>query len=161
MILLGLGANLPSAVGAPEATLSAALEALASAGVATIARSPCYRSAPQPPSDQPWYVNAVAAVATPIGPAELLALLHWIEERFGRVRRARDEARVLDLDLLDYDGQIRTAAPPLLPHPRLAARAFVLLPLRDIVPDWRHPVTGQGVDALIAALPAAQPVTRL
>jgi 2-amino-4-hydroxy-6-hydroxymethyldihydropteridine diphosphokinase len=155
MILIGLGANLPSALGPPLATLEAALAALEKARVAILARSPWYRSAPVPASDQPWYVNAVASIATALGPVELLALLHQVEARIGRERRTRNEPRAVDLDILDYDGLVRTDA-PMLPHPRMQARGFVLLPLRDVAPGWRHPVSGAGLAELIAALPADQ-----
>jgi 2-amino-4-hydroxy-6-hydroxymethyldihydropteridine diphosphokinase len=160
MILIGLGANLPSAAGPPAATLAAALAALGAAGVAIERRSPWYRSAPLPAGDQPWYVNAVAVARTGLGPAALLALLHRVEASFGRTRHRRNEARVLDLDLLDYDGLVRDD-PPVLPHPRLHERAFVLLPLRDVAPEWRHPIDGAGVAELIAALPADQSIGRL
>jgi 2-amino-4-hydroxy-6-hydroxymethyldihydropteridine diphosphokinase len=155
MILIGLGANLPSALGPPLATLEAALAALEKARVAILARSPWYRSAPVPASDQPWYVNAVASIATALGPVELLALLHQVEARIGRERRTRNEPRAVDLDILDYDGLVRADA-PMLPHPRMQARGFVLLPLRDVAPGWRHPVSGAGLAELIAALPADQ-----
>ena len=120
----------------------------------TVARSRWYRSAPVPPSDQPWFVNGVAAVETTLDPAALLALLHSVEARFGRVRREKNAARVLDLDLLAY-GE-RVSAPddvPVLPHPRLHQRAFVLRPLAELAPNWRHPRLGMGVQALLAALP--------
>jgi 2-amino-4-hydroxy-6-hydroxymethyldihydropteridine diphosphokinase len=155
MILLGLGANLPSIAGPPQATLEASLAALAAADVIVRRRSRWYRSAPVPAGDQPWYVNGVAAVETSLGPAALLALLHRIEACFGRVRRERNEARVVDLDILDYAGAIR-AADPVLPHPRMHERGFVLLPLSEIAPDWRHPVSGETLAALIAALPPDQ-----
>lgn len=163
MILLGLGANLPSAThGRPEATLAAALGALAAEGVAVERLSPWYRSAPVPVvDDQPWYINGVAAVTTRLAPAELLALLHRVEQRFGRVRRQRNEARVLDLDLLDYDGLVQHGDAAVLPHPRLHERAFVLLPLREVAPHWRHPALGRSIDELIAALPPGQQVERL
>jgi 2-amino-4-hydroxy-6-hydroxymethyldihydropteridine diphosphokinase len=155
MILIGLGANLPSALGPPLATLEAALAALEKARVAILARSLWYRSAPVPASDQPWYVNAVASIATALGPVELLALLHQVEARIGRERRTRNEPRAVDLDILDYDGLVRADA-PMLPHPRMQTRGFVLLPLRDVAPGWRHPVSGAGLAELIAALPADQ-----
>jgi 2-amino-4-hydroxy-6-hydroxymethyldihydropteridine diphosphokinase len=160
MILLGLGANLPSAAGAPAATLAAALRALADAGVTIERRSPWYRTAPVPAGDQPWYVNGIAVVATPLGPTDLLALLHRVEAGFGRVRRTPNEARPLDLDILDYHGLVRETA-PVLPHPRLHLRGFVLLPLRDVAPAWRHPVTGEGLAELIARLPPEQLAERL
>lgn len=160
MILIGLGANLPSAAGPPAATLAAALAALEAAGVAVERRSPCYRTAPLPASDQPWFVNAVASVATGLSPEALLALLHRIEAEFGRRRQALNEPRVLDLDLLDYQGLVRARA-PVLPHPRLHERGFVLLPLADIAPFWRHPASGAGLAELIAALPPGQGLERL
>ena len=160
MILIGLGANLPSVAGAPPATLAAALAALAEAEVRLVRRSPWYRSAPVPAGDQPWYVNGVVLVATPLSPAELLAVLHRVEASFGRIRRTRNEPRPLDLDLLDYDGRFRQE-PPVLPHPRLHERAFVLLPLRDVAPDWRHPASGAGLAELIAALPPGQEIERM
>ena len=79
----------------------------------------------------------------------MLILLHEIENRMGRVRTVRDAARIIDIDLLDYHGQIN-AGWPILPHPRMAERAFVLRPLRDLAPEWCHPVTGIGVAALLA-----------
>jgi 2-amino-4-hydroxy-6-hydroxymethyldihydropteridine diphosphokinase len=163
MILLGLGANLPTAeYGAPVATFAAAIAALAEKGISCVRQSPWYRSAPLPAGDQPWYVNGVVAVATLLAPAALLSTLHLLERRFGRERRARNEARVLDLDLLDYDGLVVSEGSALvLPHPRLHQRAFVLLPLRDVAPLWRHPRSGESVEALIAALPPGQQIDRL
>ncbi|MGQ0662003.1 MAG: 2-amino-4-hydroxy-6-hydroxymethyldihydropteridine diphosphokinase [Pseudomonadota bacterium] len=162
MILVALGANLPGPAGSPLAACAAALMALEDQGVRIAKRSRWYRSAPVPPSDQPWYVNGMAAIATALGPSELLELLQRIEARFGRRRRVANEPRMLDLDLIDFNGLVRAGpAPPILPHPRLAERAFVLLPLADIAPAWRHPVTGAGLADLIAALPpgaAAEPL---
>src|SRR5579863_301505 len=103
MILIGLCGNLPSGVGGPDATIAAAIEALGAEGVRVTARSGNYRSAPVPASDQPWFVNAVIAVATELPPRALLAQLHRIEARFGRVRREVNGARPLDLDILAYD----------------------------------------------------------
>ncbi len=158
MILLGLGANLDHPVhGPPRATLEAALAALDAAGIAVIRRSRWFRSAPVPVSDQPWFVNGVAALRSQLGPAELLAVLHEVEAGFGRVRRRRNEARILDLDLLAYGA--RVSAPgeqPVLPHPRLAERAFVILPLAELEPEWRHPVSGLSAAELARRLPPDQ-----
>ena len=156
MILLGMGSNLPSAAGAPRATLEAALAALEQSGLRIVKRSRWYRSAPVPASDQPDFVNGVVAVETALEPAELLALLHRIEARFGRARREVNAARSLDLDLLAYDDRIVEESGLVLPHPRLHLRAFVLLPLAEVAPDWVHPRLGQSVSDLIAALPPGQ-----
>ena len=144
MILIALGANLDHPrYGPPRETLEAALEALQQSGVAILGRSRWFRSAPTPPSDQPWFVNAVASAETSLSPADLLAKLHEIEAGFGRVRHRANEARVLDLDLLAYhDRESAPGESPILPHPRLAERAFVVLPLAEVAPDWRHPVSG-------------------
>jgi 2-amino-4-hydroxy-6-hydroxymethyldihydropteridine diphosphokinase len=101
-------------------------------------------------------------VAAGLGPCDLLARLHAIEASFGRARRVRNEARPLDLDLIDYDGTVRdgTDGGPVLPHPRAHERAFVLLPLADLAPGWRHPVSGARAAALLAALPADGPRIR-
>ncbi|QEX16724.1 7,8-dihydro-6-hydroxymethylpterin-pyrophosphokinase [Hypericibacter terrae] len=162
-ILIALGANLPSPrFGAPRATLEAALAAIAAKGVRILRRSSWWESEPVPASDQPWYVNGVAAVATALEPVALLRLLHGVEAEFGRIRGARNEARLLDLDLLAYGDRRREGPePPLLPHPRLADRAFVLLPLAEVAPDWRHPVSQETVRQLIARLPAGQKIRRI
>lgn len=166
MILIGIGGNLVSAVyGPPRATCGAALEALESRGTRIAARSRWYESAPVPISDQPWYVNAVVAVETALGPEDLIAELLAVEAVLGRERGELNAARIVDLDLVAYDDRIligETREQPNVPHPRLAERAFVLLPLADIAPDWRHPATGQGLSDMISALPkdqACRPMT--
>jgi 2-amino-4-hydroxy-6-hydroxymethyldihydropteridine diphosphokinase len=161
-ILIGLGANLDSPRwGTPRETLAAALAVLEGNGVAVRARSGWYRSAPVPASDQPWFVNAVAALATTLAPPDLLALMQAIETCFGRARGVPNAARVLDLDLLDYRGE-RVQSPDLiLPHPRLHQRRFVLAPLAETAPGWRHPVLGLTAAQLLARLDANQPVERL
>ena len=158
MILVGLGANLEHPrYGPPRKTLETALKALEQSGIVVLARSRWYQSAPVPPSDQPWFVNAVASVATDLTPAELLTKLHEIEARFGRSRQRRNEARVLDLDLLAYHDLVSApGACPVLPHPRLAERAFVVLPLRELAPDWRHPGSGLSIGELAGRLNPAE-----
>lgn len=152
MILIGLGANLSSSVGAPDATLRAALAELASRGIGIESISPFYRSPAWPDRRDPAFVNAVASIATDLSPQELMARLHETETLLGRMRSARNAPRTLDLDLLDYRGLV-AAGPPTLPHPRAASRNFVLIPLRDVAPDWTHPLSKERIDQLIAALP--------
>jgi 2-amino-4-hydroxy-6-hydroxymethyldihydropteridine diphosphokinase len=154
MILIALGSNLPSPFGDSRETVEAAFGMLSQAPLELIARSRLWRTRPMPDDGQPWFVNAVASVATSLEPSSLLDHLHAIEHRFGRERREMNAPRTLDLDLLDYDQQI--ADHPMLPHPRLRERAFVLLPLREIAPGWRHPVDHRLVDELINGLPVGQ-----
>lgn len=158
MIIVALGANLPATgFDSPRATCEAAIARLSEEpGLRVTGCARWYESEPVPVSDQPWYVNGAIAVATDLGPERLLARLHAVEASFGRVRRVRNEARPLDLDLIDYEGQVRDGpVPPILPHPRAHERAFVLLPVRDLAANWRHPATGKGIEALIGDLPAA------
>jgi 2-amino-4-hydroxy-6-hydroxymethyldihydropteridine diphosphokinase len=121
-------------------------------GVKILSVSSFYETPAWPDPGQPAYVNAVAAVETTLQPVELLTLLHGVETDFGRLRSAPNAPRTLDIDLLDHDGTIM-AGVVTLPHPRIAERSFVLVPLAQVAPDWRHPVTGEGVAGLLARLP--------
>jgi 2-amino-4-hydroxy-6-hydroxymethyldihydropteridine diphosphokinase len=162
VILIGLGGNLESPrFGKPRDTQIAALAALGAAGVAIVKRSSWYQSEPVPRSNQPWYVNAVVSVATRLCARELLSLLQAVETQFGRVHEARNAARVLDLDLLNHGGEVIKTSSLVLPHPRLQQRRFVLVPLVEIAPDWRHPVTGLTAVQLLAQLKDEQDLKRL
>jgi 2-amino-4-hydroxy-6-hydroxymethyldihydropteridine diphosphokinase len=152
MILIALGANLPSPAGKPSDTLNAALAALAARSITIEKQSGFYRSAAWPNPSDPPFINAVARVRTGLSPAALLTALHEVEASFGRKRAEPNAPRTLDLDILDYEGRVEQG-PPVLPHPRMAGRAFVLLPLRDVAPDWRHPVSSWSISDLISALP--------
>src|SRR5215467_338155 len=127
MILIALGANLPSKAGAPNDTLRAALATLGARGITVERLSGFYRTPAWPNPSDPPFVNAVAAVKTTMSPAGLLAVLHSVEDAFGRQRGQRNAPRSLDLDLLDYDGRVEQG-PPGLPHPRMDVRPFVLVP---------------------------------
>ncbi|SDF80304.1 2-amino-4-hydroxy-6-hydroxymethyldihydropteridinediphosphokinase [Limimonas halophila] len=159
MVVIGLGANLPSAHGGPRDTLMVALDRLARRGLPVGARSRWYRSAPVPPSGQPWFVNGVAQLDTAWPAGEVLRALHAVEAELGRVRSDTERwpPRAVDLDLLDHDGAVTAEDDwPCLPHPRLHERAFVLAPLAELAPEWRHPVGGGTAAELLACLPGDQ-----
>lgn len=144
---IGVGANL----GDPQATVAAALQALTALGRVT-ARSSFYRTQPWGKRDQPYFVNAVAALETDLAPRALLSALKRLERRFGRVPGERWGPRALDLDILTY-GDLRIAEPDLcVPHPRLRERAFVLVPLAEIDPAWAAARDALGDDASVEAL---------
>lgn len=160
--LIALGANLPLTPDlAPVETCRHALvcvDRLPYASLCGLSR--WFASAPVPPSGQPDYVNAVAAVrvdpAVREDPARLLRDLQAIEAKFGRVRGAPNAARTLDLDIVAVGDCVRTAPDPVLPHPRAHQRAFVLLPLLDVAPCWVHPLLHRSARALLADLPPQQ-----
>lgn len=160
---IALGSNLPFAGIASPALLARAVAALQAAGLCVKARSGLWRTAAWPPeSPQPDYYNAVVAVdAGPRSPQALYEALREIEARFGRERRERWAARTLDLDIIAMDGAVGTFGALTLPHPRMQDRVFVLAPLVELVPGWRHPALGKTAAELLAALPAGEAYRRV
>jgi 2-amino-4-hydroxy-6-hydroxymethyldihydropteridine diphosphokinase len=153
LALIAIGANLPWAEQDARATCLEAVQALRDTpGVRVEAVSPWYESAPVPPSGQPPYVNGVVRCLTELSPDALLDCLHAIETRNGRERSVPNAARTLDLDLIAFDDLCQQSERLVLPHPRAHERAFVLLPLNDVLPDWRHPRSGQGMRAMLEAV---------
>ncbi len=153
VIFIALGSNLPSNVGPSSETCLAAVREIEKHEIAILKVSRWYESSPVPASDQPNYVNGVVSVETDHSPAQLLKIVLKIEQKFGRVRSEKNAPRTLDLDVLAYHARIESG-PPEVPHPRLHERAFVLRPLQDVAPGWRHPETGKSVEELILALEA-------
>ena len=155
MIYLGIGSNLPGSYASSEALVKQAIDRLGRARLRICAVSPLYRTQPIGPAGQDTYVNACLAISTNLSPEGLLRMLHAIEAEFGRARRVKWGPRTLDIDVLDYRGKILDQR-MILPHPRIAQRGFVLVPLYDIAPNWRHPVTGVPIETLKKQLPIGE-----
>lgn len=153
-VLVAIGANLASVAGrTPLATCQWAVGQLAMLPGLHLRRvSRWFETRPVPASDQPSFINGVALLTGLAEPHHLLQALHSIEAAAGRVRGARDAARTLDLDLLAMDGLVVTTPELVLPHPRLQDRAFVLAPLLDILPGWRHPILNMTVETMLTGV---------
>lgn len=176
-LLVAAGGNLPLEGESPEITISRAIHRAESMGLTGIVVSRLYRTPCFPPGAGPDYVNAAFAADVPaeLSPDAILSLLHRIEAEMGRTRETRWGMRTLDLDLIALGDAVlpdvatqdqwrdlasetqRITAPDrlILPHPRLQDRAFVLVPLADVAPDWCHPRLNLTVTQMLAALPAA------
>ena len=172
--LIALGSNLSSTTGTPLETLTFTLRLFDAESIKIRKMSNWYKTPAFPAGSGPDYVNGVVLVETTDTPEAVLKTLHKIEKNIGRTRDNRWEPRICDLDLLSYGTEIRpdistfrkwqdlplsdqktmTPEQMILPHPRLQDRAFVLVPMRDVVPDWVHPVSGITLNELINALPS-------
>ena len=153
MILVALGSNQTGPWGPPEQAVRRALEQLTGGGIRLRRASRLLVSAPFGVTGQPAFVNAVAEVKTALSPGALLQRLHVIERMAGRRRNLRWGPRTLDLDLLDYHGLVwPPPARPVLPHPGIAARIFVLAPIAEIAPRWRHPLTRRTAATMLQRL---------
>ena len=150
-IVVALGGNLAGDFTSQEALLEAALAEFPRAGLPVLARSRWWRSAAWPDRQGNEYRNGIAIVEAN-GPAEaVLEGLFTIERAFGRIRGGANAPRTLDLDLIAYGRQVSDAPGLILPHPRAHERLFVMGPLAEIAPDWRHPVSGKTARALADA----------
>lgn len=149
-VLIAIGANLPHLRLSARQTCEQAVQALKNLPELEVeAVSRWYESAPVPPSGQPPYVNGVVRCRTTLAPLALLDALQGVETQLGRVRSVPNAARTLDLDIISIDNIQTNIDRLILPHPRATQRAFVLYPLRDVAPEWKDPVTGKGLDALL------------
>ncbi|MGE0597621.1 MAG: 2-amino-4-hydroxy-6-hydroxymethyldihydropteridine diphosphokinase [Hyphomonadaceae bacterium] len=160
-VLVAMGTNMPHGPLSGPVLLAAAAAEIARLPVTVLTRSNIWETAPWPPSAQAHYFNAVIALNWPSdAPDDMFNQLRAIEKQFGRERRERWGPRTLDLDLLDVGGETGVFDDITLPHPRLAERAFVLAPLAEAAPEWRHPITGAGIQGLLESLPEGQAVRR-
>lgn len=145
---LALGSNL----GDREANLREAVNRLDSDELRVVRRSSLYETAPRELLDQPLFLNAVLQVETGLFPMQLLARVREIERQMGRRRMTPKGPRNIDIDILFYGRAVIAAAELEVPHPRIAQRRFVLEPLAEIAPDFRHPLTGKTAHEMLAVL---------
>jgi 2-amino-4-hydroxy-6-hydroxymethyldihydropteridine diphosphokinase len=157
MILIALGSNIDGPWGTPRSTLRKAISRLESRGCRVIKASSLIRTPPFGNTAQPDFVNAVVRLKTRMSPEALLEHLQQMERMAGRVRREKWGPRTLDLDILDYEGIIRGEPPPVLPHPGIPERSFVLVPIAEIAPRWRHPVLRKTAKELLRQLEHPHP----
>ena len=157
MIYLALGSNMKGDFDTPQQLVAAAISNLPLCGAHVVKAAPLYGSGAVGPevdgAPQADYVNTVVAVRSVTPAVGLLKRLHALEAAFGRARRIKWGPRTLDIDIISYHGEAHVFGAQ-IPHPRLGARAFVLRPLADIAPGWRHPITGEAIDTLLKRLPA-------
>jgi 2-amino-4-hydroxy-6-hydroxymethyldihydropteridine diphosphokinase len=149
-LILGLGANIAGPWGCPKDTLLRALDALRQQGLDPLHHSAFFRTKPVGGGRQPDYLNAVAVTQARLPPAALLRLVKGLERKAGRRPGRPLGPRPLDIDILDYGGRRRARL--VLPHPEAHRRAFVLVPLAQLAPHWRHPVLGASARTLLDRL---------
>lgn len=148
-VFLGFGSNLGDSV----AICRQAMAMLAATPqIEVCAVSSFYRTEPEGYKDQPWFINGVLHCRSRLGPVAVLAVLHAIENQLGRRRKLRWGPRTLDLDILSFDDLLVNLPELVIPHPRLHERRFVLEPLREIAPHWRHPLLKLTVEQLLENL---------
>jgi 2-amino-4-hydroxy-6-hydroxymethyldihydropteridine diphosphokinase len=156
MIFLGLGSNLPSKYGDRFANINLAISYLESYRIKVIKRSSFYKTPSYPDKENPEFINVVILVETNLPPVELMSVLTFIEEKLERKRIKKNDPRTCDIDMIDYNSQILNLKYNNLdftvPHKELTSRNFVLFPLQEISPMWKHPKTKETINNLIQKL---------
>ena len=157
MIILSLGSNLPSKFGDRFDNLELAISYLVSNGVVINKRSSFYETPSYPNKNNPKFVNLIVNILTDLSPINLMTLLINVEEKLGRKRDKKNDPRTCDIDIIDYNSQILDFRYKnlnlVIPHKELTSRNFVLFPLQEILPKWKHPITKEIIGILIGQLP--------
>ena len=157
MIILSLGSNLQSQFGNRFQNLNLAIQHLKKEGIIINKKSSFYETPSYPNKSKPKFINMIVEVKTDLLPINLMLILINIEKLLGRQRRKKNDPRTCDIDIIDYDGQVNEFLTQnsklIIPHKDLSSRNFVLFPLQEILPDWKHPKSKENVSALIQKLP--------
>ena len=156
MIFLGIGSNLPSSFGDRFENINLAISYLETNGIKVIKKSSFYETFSYPDKKNPKFINIVVSVKTNLPPIDLMSILIFIEEKIERKRNKKNDPRTCDIDIIDYNNQILTFQYNNLnleiPHKKLSSRNFVLFPLNEIYPEWKHPKTREIIGTLIQKL---------
>jgi len=156
MIILSLGSNLSSSFGDRYENLNIAMSMLDSYGIQVEKKSSFYETPSYPDINNPKFINIVVLVKTSLPIVDLMSVLIFIEEKLERKRNKKNDPRTCDIDILDYNGQILDFKYKnldlVVPHKELISRNFVLYPLQEILPNWKHPKTKEIVSAFIEKL---------
>ena len=159
MIFLGMGSNMSSSFGDRFDNINLAISSLYEHGIQTINKSSFYETFSYPNKKNPKFINIVTSVRTHLQPIDLMSVLISIEERLERKRNKKNDPRTCDIDIIDYNNQVLNFQYKNLyleiPHRKLISRNFVLFPLREIAPSWKHPNTEEIIGTLIQKLPVA------
>ena len=156
MIILSLGSNLNSSYGDKFSNLEFAITFLQSYGILVNKKSSFYQTPSYPDKTNPKFINLIISVKTHLPPLDLMSVLTFIEEKLERKRNKKNDPRTCDIDIIDYNNEIHDFTYKnleiIIPHKNLCFRNFVLIPLHEIVPEWKHPKTKETVTSLIEKL---------
>ena len=156
MIFLGIGSNLPSSFGDRFVNISLAMSYLEKYGIQVTKKSSFYETLSYPNKENPKFINIVISVKTNLSPVDLMSVLIFIEEKLERKRNKKNDPRTCDIDIIDYNNQVLNFhyknLDLALPHKKLTSRNFVLFPLKEIFPKWKHPKTKEIIDDFIHKL---------
>ena len=156
MIFLGLGSNLPSKYGDRFTNINLAISSLEGYGIKVIKKSSFYETPSYPNKENPKFINAVILVETILPPIDLMSVLIFIEEKLERKRGKKNDPRTCDIDIIDYNSEILNLRYNNLeltvPHKELTSRNFILFPLQEISPTWKHPKTKEIISVLLQKL---------
>ena len=157
MIILALGSNLSSKYGDRYNNIELAISQLESYGIQIVKKSSFYESPSYPDKKNPKFINMIIAASTDLPPVDFASVLIFIEEKLERKRNKKNDPRTCDIDIIDFNGQILdfiyNEHKFNVPHEKIEYRNFVLFPLKEILPDWKHPVSKKPVSILIEKLP--------